>query len=252
MWSVNCFCFELVTRGGFMALLLVALVKIIYTLRNIVPYEGVIHEHSPLSKALSKSTISAGGGFDGSDSHETFFHDYMAGTRRDDTDISPAAGPPLREASLAGKFRWQGLLGAPWRKLSGTSYAWPHGFQNLSKGNSALKLFNLFNRFWRYKHTKIYDLFKVCSWNLLQKQGFFSLPTFFFGNHFPCKCMGKFERFQKSWLRVSGVIFRWTPETGRVEGFHDLPNFNAQGEMSRVSVQRRSRNTTVLRYLFKA
>lgn len=64
-----------------------------------------------------------------------FSHDYMAGTG-EGYGHSPAAGPPLREASLAGKFRWQGLLGAPWRKLSGTSYAWPHGFQNLSKGNS--------------------------------------------------------------------------------------------------------------------
>lgn len=78
-----------------MALLLVALVKIIYTLTNIVPYEGVIHEHSPLGKALSKSTISAGG--------ETlmvqilmkhFSHDYMAGTRRNDTDIHLPLGRP--------------------------------------------------------------------------------------------------------------------------------------------------------------
>lgn len=76
-----------------------------------------------LKKSLSKSPSSAGGGFDGSDSRETCFPDYMAGTQRH----SPATGPLRlkREASLAGKFRWQGLLGAPWRNLSGNLYA--HG-----------------------------------------------------------------------------------------------------------------------------
>ena len=183
---------ELVTWGGFMALLPSGPCQNhIHPKKHRAFMKGLFHEHSPLGKALSKSTIYFcwGWNFDGSDSHETFFHDYMAGTRRDDTDISPAAGPPLREASLAGKFRWQGLLGAPWRKLSGNLYAWPHGFQNLSKGNSppsieAIQSIQPILKIQTHKNIRFVQSLPV---KLASEAGiFFNCPLLFFWKSNPC------------------------------------------------------------------
>ena len=155
-----------------------------------------------------------------------FSHDYMAGTRRDDTDIHLPLWPPLREASLAGKFRWQGLLGAPWRKLSGTSYAWPHGFQNLSKGNSppsieAIQSIQPILKIQTQKNIRFVQ--SLPGETGFRSRDFFQLPTFFWEIKPMLKRMVNFFRIsqlsKKSWSHIG--CFRCVPlrtTEGVVEG----------------------------------